>query len=81
MEKIEKINPSYHRWMWFAYSYLALVDIGLKKLREEINNPSDIKNIKDYFVFRKKYLLISIIYNLKHAIEIITKTLKIQVNI
>lgn len=77
---IKKSNSSYHRWKWFSYSYLALVEIGLKKLREEINHPSNVKDIKHYFVFCKKYLFIPIIYNLKHALEIILKGLNIQGN-
>jgi len=69
MKNIKKSNCNYHRWEWFAYSYLALVEIGLEKLEEEIENPSDIKDIKNHFAFRKKYLFIPIIYNLKHALE------------
>lgn len=80
MKNVKKINCSYHRWIWFAYSYLALTEIGLEKLKEGINNPNNIRSIKDYFAFRKKYLFIPIIYNLKHALEIILKGLNIQAN-
>ncbi|KKR73063.1 MAG: hypothetical protein UU17_C0046G0003 [Candidatus Nomurabacteria bacterium GW2011_GWA1_40_8] len=69
---------SYHRWVWYVYGYLSLARIGIKKLEEENKIPSTITSFENYFSYRKKYLLIPIIYNIKHAIEIINKALKIQ---
>ncbi|MFA6601817.1 MAG: hypothetical protein WCT02_03070 [Candidatus Paceibacterota bacterium] len=80
MKNIKKSDYSYHRWIWFAYSYLTLVKIGLEKMQIEIDDPSNINNIENYFAFRKKYLFIPIIYNLKHSLEIILKGLHIQAN-
>src|SRR3989304_8259372 len=71
---------SYHRWVWYVYGYLSLARIGIKKLEEENKIPSTITSFENYFSYRKKYLLIPIIYNIKHAIEIINKALKIQVD-
>ena len=73
-------NFSYHRWIWYTYGYLSLARVGIEKLEEENKTPGTVTSFENYFSYRKKYLLIPIIYNIKHAIEIILKALKIQVD-
>ena len=74
-------NFSYHRWIWYVYGYLSLARMGVEKLKKENRPPATITSLENYFSYRKKYLLIPIIYNIKHAIEIIYKALKVQVDV
>ena len=52
-----------HNWIWVAKSYLSLSKAGLATLEMDIN------------VNRNNYTLCAIVFNVKHAIELIIKTL------
>lgn len=72
------VKLSQYEWIWYAKSYLSLARIGI----EELKRQNYIRKISFEFRFsyENKHLLIPIIYNLKHAIEIIVKSLKIQID-
>jgi len=50
-------------WYIFVDSYLRLAEIGCKQLQSK----------ESKFTTNKKYIIISIVYNLKHSLEIILK--------
>ena len=71
-------NSSKYEWLFFADSYLSLARIGLEELKNEhyIRKTSWEYN----FSYENKWLLIAIIYNIKHAIELALKIFSISIN-
>jgi len=71
-------NLSRYEWAWYAKSYLSLARIGINEL--EAQNYVRKRSFEYSFSYEYKHLLIPIIYNLKHSIEIIVKALNIGIN-
>lgn len=68
-----KRNNSYD-WVHFSHNYLKLAKLGC----QEILNPKHNSAVDKFKLKYKPYdLFISIIFNIKHGIEVFTKTLKI----
>lgn len=77
--KSKKTNLSKYEWINFTNAYLALARIGIEELcgRKYINKKHPFENIA---IYENKVLLIPIIWNLKHAMEIIIKSLGIAID-
>lgn len=64
--------------MIFVQSYLCLAKIGLKELTSR--NYARKTSFEYSFCYENKWLLISVIYNIKHAIEIVVKSLGVSID-
>lgn len=64
-------DHSQYGWYDFTRSFLDLVELGCKEVKEQKHK----KNIGGIEIKYEKSLNIAIIYNMKHAIEIFIKTL------
>lgn len=64
--------------MLFTKSYLSLARIGL----EELENEKYIRKIQfEYdYCYKNKLLLIPVLYNIQHAIELIVKSLGVSID-
>ncbi len=73
--KNQKSNSLSIDWVFYAKSYLALAYIGILELREKkyCIKPSYLRRVSTQ-VYDAKLLLIPIIWNIKHAIELVFKT-------
>ncbi len=71
-------NLSKYEWMSYATSYLSMARIGIEELISQ--NYIRKTSFEHLFSYENKGLLIPIIYNIKHAIEIIVKSLGININ-
>lgn len=85
MKKIKKQKSSSeitertrYEWVSFTRSYLSLARIGL----EELKNKHYIRKCSfEYdFEYNNKHLLIPIIFNIKHSIELIIKSLGVNID-
>ncbi len=78
-KKSKKIatKVSWYEWIIYAQSYLKMAEIGVRELEDQ----NYVKRGMDrYFFYENKLLLIPIIWNFKHAIELVIKTLGIAVD-
>jgi len=67
-----------YEWISFARAYLSIAKIGIQELEYQRYADSVGKNLFEYSIsYRNKYLIIPVIWNLKHAIELILKSLGI----
>lgn len=79
LEKLKsKTNLSKYEWLVYSRAFLKMADIGM----EEFKGKKYVKRgLDDYFHYDKyKYLLIPIIWNFKHAIELVVKTLGVAID-
>jgi len=75
--KKEIAELSKYHWMIYARSYLKLAGIGI----EEFKNGNCIKKgLDEMFFYENRWLLIPIVWNLKHSIELIIKTLSVTID-
>lgn len=72
--KNKQTNSSVIGWIFFAKSYLALAYIGIEEIRNKkyCKKPSYLWRVSEQ-VYDEKLLLIPIIWNIKHAIELVLK--------
>ncbi len=72
--KKQQTNLSKYNWIFFAKSYLALACIGIEEIKEKkyCNQPTFLWRVSTQ-VYDAKLLLIPIIWNIKHAIELVLK--------
>lgn len=73
--KKQQANFSKFDWSFLAKSYLALAYIGIEEIRERkyCKQPSYLWRVSSQ-IYDAKLLLIPIIWNIKHAIELVLKT-------
>ncbi|MBU1130174.1 hypothetical protein KKE45_02530 [Patescibacteria group bacterium] len=77
-KKIKKVTKlSKYEWMIYAKSYLKMAEVGLEELRCKKYVK---KGLDHMFFYKQKWLLIPIIWNLKHALELAVKTLGIGID-
>ncbi len=72
--KKKKTKAKFH-WMIFADSYLTTALITFKELKEPKHFDKD--SLEYQLAYKSKYLLITTVWNFKHAIEITIKSLSI----
>lgn len=79
--QIEKATAEKWDWFFIAKSYLALAYIGIKEIKERkyCKQPNVLWRISRQ-VYDGKLLLVPILWNLKHGIEIILKSLNISIS-
>ena len=73
----KKYTPSKYHWLIYSQAFLKMADVGIKELagkKYDKKGPDSYLNYDDY-----KYFLIPILWNLKHAIELIVKTLQVSI--
>ncbi len=73
MKKEEAFIEPKYRWIFYAKSYLVLARIGIEELKKEHYNSET--QYGTYWAYRCCLLLIPSIWNLKHGIELIVKSL------
>lgn len=77
--KNKKTNLSKYEWIGFASAYLALARIGIEELSGK-KYPNKKHPFENLLVYESNALLVPIVWNFKHAIEIIIKSLGIAIN-
>ncbi len=76
----------HYDWLNIAYSYLLFSKIGLLEWRQQIYLKSEIKKVDSFAELRYgndifvPWLLVPIIWNFKHAMELILKSLSIAID-
>ena len=76
-KKKKVIKLTKYDWYIYAISYLKMAEIGI----EELKNRNYVKRgFDEIFFYENKWLLIPIIWNLKHAMELVVKTLGITID-
>ena len=75
--KKETTRLSKYDWMMYARSYLKMAQIGIEELKNQKYIDPGLDRI---FFYEEKLILIPVIWNLKHAIELIIKTLGITID-
>lgn len=80
-KQIEKSTAEKWNWFFIAKSYLALAYIGIKEIKEKkyCKKPNFLWRISGQ-IYDGKLLLVPVLWNLKHGIEIILKSLNISIN-
>lgn len=78
MQKKFKTKFSGYEWILYAKSYLSLSRIGI----EELEGRKYVRQLsfEHLFSYEAKHLLIPIIYNLKHGLELVLKSLNVRVS-
>lgn len=77
-KKIKKITKlSQYEWGMYFGSYLKIAEVGLEELRSKKYVKAGFDRM---FFYDQKLLLIPIIWNLKHSIEIAVKALGINID-
>jgi hypothetical protein len=67
-----------HHWFIFALSYLYLAHVGISELLNEKYIRKS--NFQHLFFYEKKRLIIPILWNLKHALDLTLKALEIRLS-
>jgi hypothetical protein len=70
-------QQSKYEWIWYIFSYLAIARISLEKLKID-KYPE--KSLGEKTIYYDKFVLIAAIWSIKHAIELITKSLGIIID-
>jgi len=70
-------QQSKYEWIWYVLSYLSIARISLEKLKID-QYPK--KTIGDKAIYFDKFVLIAVIWSIKHAIELIIKSLGIMID-
>lgn len=80
-EQIKKASAEKWNWFFIAKSYLALAYIGIKEIKEKkyCKEPNVLWRVS-LQIYDGKLLLVPVLWNLKHGIEIILKSLNISIN-
>jgi len=70
-------QQSKYEWIWYALSYLSVARISLERLK---NDEYKEKIFQERLIYKDKFALIATIWNIKHAIELIVKSLGIIID-
>src|SRR3989344_8342930 len=73
----ERANLSKNKWAFVAKSYLALAYIGVQEIKNKKyfdEKETSILKSGQWQIYDAQLLLIPIIWNFKHAIELVLKT-------
>lgn len=76
LRNIQQSNSSKYEWIFYAYSYLGLARIGCNELiNQKYRNKRSLMDDLLYGTKKSmsRYLLISIFFNIKHALELLIK--------
>ena len=76
-QKIERASLSKNKWAFVAKSYLALAYIGVQEIKNKKyfdEKETSILKSGQWQIYDAQLLLIPIIWNFKHAIELVLKT-------
>ncbi|MFA5386737.1 MAG: hypothetical protein WC297_03685 [Candidatus Paceibacterota bacterium] len=70
-------GQSKYEWIWYVFGYLSIARISLEKLKSD-KYPE--KSWENKIIYNDKFVLIAAIWSIKHAIELITKSLGIIID-
>ncbi len=70
-------QQSKYEWIWYVLGYLSIARISLEKLK---NDQYPKKDPGEKLAYYDKFVLLAVIWNIKHALELIIKHLGLMVD-